>query len=535
MVAIGGLCTLSACSNEPTGTSGISRVVVSPSSVDFSALGDTLRLTATARDAVGNAIDGVSFSWSSTAASVRVDDSGLLTAVSEGRATVRATTQGETGESDVIVLQVTDSVAVSPSSLTLAITGGTHPFTAAAWDSNGNPISGATFDWSSSDTTVATVNSTGLVTVVAIGQASITAAVGAASDAAMLTVVPVIASIEVDPQVDTLTAFFQTVRLTAVAKDPTGNDISGITFSWSALPGNVINVDSTGLVTGLQNGSAQVTAEVAGVEGMSTIVVKQRADSVAVSPSSPPAFDALADTAILSGNAWDANGYPIGSPTFDWTSSDTTVAAVDANGVVTSRGNGDATITATMDGASADAAVSVAQLVANVVVTPTLPDTLRAFDDTQQFTAIPIDRNGFAVPGQNVQWSSTDTLVAAVNQSGLATAVRNGTTNIVASVDAISGQAPLVVSQRVDRIQVTPNFVLLSIGDTQLLTATAYDSNNFVIQDVDFDWDSTDSDIASVTPLGTVRAWSAGEVDITATADGVSGIATVFVEGPPFP
>jgi DNA/RNA endonuclease G (NUC1) len=70
-----------------------------------------------------------------------------------------------------------DSVAVAPITATI-IVGATQSFTATAYDSEGQLITGATFTWSSSDESVATVNGNGLATGVAPGDADITATSG---------------------------------------------------------------------------------------------------------------------------------------------------------------------------------------------------------------------------------------------------------------------------------------------------------------------------------------------------------------------
>jgi alpha-tubulin suppressor-like RCC1 family protein/pimeloyl-ACP methyl ester carboxylesterase len=98
---------------------------------------------------------------------------------------------------------------------------------------------------------------------------------------------PVVATIEITPQNDTLTAFGETRQLVAVAKDAAGGVLTGKTLSWTSSDGAVADVDSTGLVTARGEGNTTITAAVAGVSGSATLTVVQVASglSVQVQPS----------------------------------------------------------------------------------------------------------------------------------------------------------------------------------------------------------------------------------------------------------
>lgn len=82
-------------------------------------------------------------------------------------------------------------------------------------------------------------------------------------------------------------------------------------------------------------------------------------------------------------------------------------------------------------------------------------------------------------------------------------------------------------------VTVTPNNASISIGSTQQFTATAYDADNNEITDVDFTWTSSDTTIATVNTSGLATGVSSGTCTITATADDVSGTATLTVTSGP--
>src|SRR6266852_7006308 len=166
----------------------VARVVVSPPSAT-TPVGQTVQLTATPEDAAGNALSGRAVLWSSSQSSVAsVDANGLMTALATGSATITATSEGQSGSASITVTNVpVASVSVSPPSASVQVSG-TVQLTATPKDASGNPLSGRTVTWSSSNTSVATVNGSGLVTGAAAGSATITATSEGQSGSATVTV-----------------------------------------------------------------------------------------------------------------------------------------------------------------------------------------------------------------------------------------------------------------------------------------------------------------------------------------------------------
>ena len=166
----------------------VGAVTVRPDTVRFTALGQSVRLSAEVLDRDGRVLPGVAASWSSGDAAVAtVDSLGLVTAVRAGATVVTAAAGRAAGEAVVTVTQSADSVVVSPAAATIA-PGDTLRFTAEAFDESGRPVLGAEFNWSSADRSVATVDASGLVRGVAVGGATITATAGSAGGTARITV-----------------------------------------------------------------------------------------------------------------------------------------------------------------------------------------------------------------------------------------------------------------------------------------------------------------------------------------------------------
>jgi len=92
-----------------------------------------------------------------------VDSTGLVTAVAAGSANITATSEGQSGSSQVTVNPVpVGSVIVNPQDTTMTA-GDSAQFSAQTLDAKGNPLNGRAVAWSTSDKKIATVSATGLV------------------------------------------------------------------------------------------------------------------------------------------------------------------------------------------------------------------------------------------------------------------------------------------------------------------------------------------------------------------------------------
>jgi hypothetical protein len=121
----------------------------------------------------------------------------------------------------------------------------------------------ASLVWSSSNIAIATVNTTGTVTGVSAGQATIKAKYNNIEATALITVTNAanqIAAVNITPSGIVEILKNQTTNLTATAVNTAGGVISGLTYTWTTSNSNQVPVSSTGMVTGLAYGSVNVTA-----------------------------------------------------------------------------------------------------------------------------------------------------------------------------------------------------------------------------------------------------------------------------------
>ncbi len=340
----------------------VASVSVSPASASVS-VGQTVQLAATPKDANGNPLTGRTVTWSSGNSGVAtVSASGIVTGVSPGAATITAASEGKSGTAAVTVSSVpVASVAVSPTSASVSV-GQTVQLAATPKDANGNPLTGRTVTWSSGNTAVATVSASGLVTGVSAGAATITAASEGQSGSAAITVTSVpVASVAVSPASASVQTG-QAVQLTATPKDANGNPLSGRTIVWTSSNTAAATVNTSGRVTGVAAGSATITATSEGKSGTAAITVTAPpapapVATVAVSPAS--ASVAAGQAVQLSAVTKDSAGTVLTGRTVTWASSNSGIASVSGSGFVTGVTVGAATITATSEGKSGTAAITV--------------------------------------------------------------------------------------------------------------------------------------------------------------------------------
>lgn len=337
----------------------VASVNVTPSSLSVYA-GRATQLTATTHDAAGNLLTGRTVTWSSSAPSVAsVSANGLVTALAVGSATITATSEGQSATASVTVAVVpVATVTVSPATSSLAV-GDTVRFTATTKDSAGNVLTGRSVTWSSNAPAVATVSASGVVTAIAAGSATVTAASEGKSGSASITVtVPApVASVTIAPATKTL-RIGTTVQLTAMTKDSAGNVLTGRAVAWSSNATGVATVSASGLVTAVAVGSATITATSEGKTGASTITVTVApVASVTVSPASGGVN--IGATLQLSAVTKDSAGNVLTGRVVTWSSSASNLATVSAAGLVSGVAAGSVTITATSEGKSGTAALTV--------------------------------------------------------------------------------------------------------------------------------------------------------------------------------
>ena len=403
----------------------------------------------------------------------------------------------------------TFTIDVTPDSSVLVSIGETRQLTAVAQDADNVALSGFTFTWSSSRPDLATVDASGLVTAIAPGRAEITASSGGVSGKAIATVaIPrAPASVVVTPVHGNLTVG-DSLRFKAVVLDASGDTLTGHTVRWSSIRPDIASVSDSGWATGNSVGHTTIIASLGILADSATLTVLGNgpgAASILVTPE-VTTLTSLGATQQYTATAIDANGNVLTGVVFQWASSNGAVASVNATGLATALDAGATAISASANGVTGVAVLSVslppgAPLF--IIVSPGSA-TLTALGATQQFTAIAFDSKGAIVPNVSFTWSSSNPAVASVSANGVATAVSPGSVSIVAAAAGRTGSASLSVT-----VPVVPASVLilgqrerpLDVGNSLQFTAEVRDANGNIMTGVTVTWQVLKPNIASIDPL----------------------------------
>ncbi|HEX6966750.1 MAG TPA: Ig-like domain-containing protein [Gemmatimonadaceae bacterium] len=264
-------------------------VVIAPKSATVT-VGSTVDLQAVVYDAKGNKLNGRTIVWSSDHQNVAtVDNAGHVKGVSQGQATISATSEGKSASTTVTVKTpgpppVSEasvaSVSVDPSSSTIR-QGQTVQLHVTLKDAYGRTLTGRTVAWSSSASSNATVSSSGLVLGINPGDVTITATSEGKSGSAKikverkhvhdLTVGLATTELEVG----------QTTQATATLYADDGSVLSDRVVAWASSDGAVASVTGEGLVQANAPGSTTISGTSDGTSGSASLTVKQK-------PSPPP-------------------------------------------------------------------------------------------------------------------------------------------------------------------------------------------------------------------------------------------------------
>lgn len=519
----------------------VSIAVTSSNSATSLAAGTTLQLAAQGTYSDGTTASLTSqVTWAtsdSTLASASA--SGLLTGLKVGSITVTASQGSVSGKMNLSVTQATlSSISVSGGA---SLTAGTTEQLAAQGtytDKSTQSISNQV-TWQSSDATVASVNSSGMLTAVKAGSVTVTASMNSISGTAGVTVSAasvVLTAINVGVPSPSLAAG-STEQLTATGVY-SDNSTQSLTsqVAWSSSDTTVGSVSAAGVLTGVKAGSVTLTATLGAISGAGSVSVTAPAlSSITVSPA---AFSiASGQNKQLSATGFYVNGTSQDvTSQVTWTSLNTASATVSSSGLVSGVSAGSANITANIGSISgtAVATVTTAQL-QTIVITPVTASI--ATGQTQQYMANGIFSDGSQTDITNaVTWNSSDTTIATVNAAGLATGVNAGTASIGASSGSVTAatSATLTVTAAVlTEIDIAPDGEYIPVGGQYQLTLTGTYSDNSTQTITNATWSSSDSTFAAVDPNTGIVTGIANSnnnpITITASFGGLTNTTTVYI------
>ncbi len=456
---------------------------------------------------------GVKLQWKSSNESiVKIVESSALTVtiqgVGGGHAVISAINQDNVvvGYSAITVLQPVTTVTLSETAATLDLSVKYLQLRASV-----SPVNAVNKDvtWSTTDSTKATVNANGLVTLLRPGTVTIIATSKdnpAAVAYCNLNIQVPVTSVSLDESNKTMYVG-QTARLTYLVNPTNASNNSVI---WTSTNTSVATVDATGKVTAKSVGTAVIILKSVngGNSVYCTITVKQVATGIK--------FD-VAQLNLKTGEVYNINVSLTPKNSTDvgivWNSSDTKVATVDAYGKVIAKNAGTTIIMArTEAGGVAYCRVTVTQAVKGLILNFSEKTIFKGGEFTLDATINPSTATML-----DVTWKSSNTKIATVSNKGVVKGLEGGVAVITCtSVDGgFSATCVVTVKESVSSIKLNYDTYNLGVKKTVMLVATV---TNETATNQKVTWKSSNSKIATVNQKGKVTGIKAGYATITAIA-----------------
>ena len=456
--------------------------VILPSSIQLSASTATLETGLTKKINASVYPTGAydALSWTSSNPKVaQVSSNGTITAVASGSAVITAkTANGKTASVNVLVK--TPTVKLSAISKTM-YRGETTKLTATS--SNKKPVS-----WTSSDPTIASVDSNGTIKTLKNGTVKISASANGGKATCTITVKEPI-------QISATTSSIYRGKTTTLKAIPAYST----TITWMSSNPLIATVSSNGVVTGKKAGTVTITAKAFGKSVTKTIKVVE------------PSLKVTGSTSLYRGKTTTLKATTSYSTKVTWTSSKPSIATVSSNGVVTGKKAGTVTITAKAFGKSVAKTIKVVEPSLKVTGSTTLyrgkTTTLKA---TTSYST-------------KVTWKSSNASIATISSSGVVTGKKAGTVYIYANAYGKSVKYKLTIKEPALKLNKSSSSIYK--GKTTTLKATTSYRTKVT-------WKSSNSSIATVSSTGVVTGKKAGTAYIYANAYGKSVKCKVTVKNP---
>lgn len=358
-------------------------------------------------------------------------------------------------------------------------------FAAVAKDAGGATIAAATITWSSTNTGVATVSGSGLVTVVGNGTTSITATSGGIpSSPVTVTVAQVANSMALSPATISFGAIGSTRQVSATLLDSAAHPMTTPAPTFTNAPSGKTSVSGTGLVTALGNTTVadsilvQVTSGGTIFSSPVVVTVQQVATTVTVSSTGIDTLKTTGSTKQYTAVVKDSNANTMGSAAVSWSSSATGIATVNSGtGVATAVADGNTNITATSGSANGLKALIVRRYAKVFTIAPS---TAQAISTPGGFITFSGTAQDSSNANLTITWTSDNTAVITMSSaSGTSPSNSNATAraNGSANVTMAGGLQTTSVAVTVSGQTTAPMTASVTVGDN-FFTSVAHGSTN---------------------------------------------------------
>ncbi len=455
-----------------------------------------------------------------------VSSTGKISAVSNGETTVTVLISDgfSTIEKTVSVSVLKDVVAVTAVSfdMTSAIKyiGDTFTLGAAVYPADATNQS---LTWTSSDETVATVDATGKVTILAAGRTTIMAKANNGVSASCLITAKAIDVTAITLSQSTLSIqVYDSEQLIATVTPTNATDK---TIVWSSSNEVIATVDENGIITAHKSGSCSIMATSANGKTKSCAITVTDIEPIAITVSTTSVQLDIDETATIITTLSPSN---VTDTELTWTSNNTTVATVE-NGVIKAVGAGSTKVVVTTgNGLEKEIIVKVNALEATSITLNTDEVTLLQNEQQNLIATVLPEKT----TNKMVKWTSSDRTVATVDAVGKITAIGIGETVITAATaNGLNATCKVVVTLNVvaaTGVEIVPSQLTMYVGEINPVEAQITPANTTNKSIV---WSSDKISVATVDQYGSISAVSAGKATIKATsANNIVGTCVVTVK-----
>jgi len=238
----------------------------------------------------------------------------------------------------------------------------------------------------------------------------------------------------------------------------------------------------------------------------------------------------------------DQNNVIMTCPTLTWNSSNTAAATISGTGLLTGASTGTTNVTASAAGVTSNIAAVTVTTPTPILTTITLspPSVTLSPGSIQTFIATCKDQNGNTMTCPALIWSSDNTSIGTITQTGVFTAVAGGTTMVRATSGTVVGTASVTVTTVtpiLTSITISPSTTSVAPGDTKTFTATPKDQFGGVMTGITITWSVDNTAIGTISPsIGPTTTFTGaaeGSTTIRAISGTVVGTAIITVTTAP--
>ena len=323
------------------------------------------------------------------------------------------------------------------------------------------------------------------------------------------------------------------LKATAVYSDGTVLDVTA-SAAWTTSQATVAPVSSSGIVTGMSAGNAQISATYQGMAGSDPITVQPAAVvSISISPSNPAIGKSKTLQLTATASMSDGSVQDI-TPVATWATGQAAVAAVGATGMVTGMTAGNAQISAAYQGETGNDGVTIQPAtVVSIAVSPASPAIRKS--TTLQLSALGTFSDGTQMDLTALaSWGTTQPTIAGVSSTGVMTGMAAGNAIVSAAYQGTTGtDAVTIQPAALQSITITPGNIGIDKGKNFQLTATGSFADG-TQQDITAQatWTTNQPNIAWVAGGGMVTGVAPGSATVSAVYQGVTGNDPVTVQQP---